>query len=120
MPIKLGKSHTTIDRATKKATTVHPYIKGFSKTDLIEKYNKFNMFHQLQIIKETLDIITGKKIVNEQDITESQIDTALNWCKKYNIDINFGSSYLQNVEKYKSYFDLIKYEKWKQNKYFYS
>ena len=41
-------------------------------------------------------------------------------CKKYNIDINFGSSYLQNYERYKSYFDLIKYEKWKQNKYFYS
>jgi hypothetical protein len=39
MPTKLGKSHTTIDRATKKATTVHPYIKGFSKTELIEKYN---------------------------------------------------------------------------------
>ena len=42
MPIKLGKSHTTIDRATKKATTVHPYIKGFSKSDLIAKYNASN------------------------------------------------------------------------------
>ena len=42
MPIKLGKSHTTIDRATKKATTVHPYIKGMSKSDLIEKYNASN------------------------------------------------------------------------------
>tara|TARA_B100001173_G_C15653953_1_gene406571 strand:- start:199 stop:393 length:195 start_codon:yes stop_codon:yes gene_type:complete len=39
MPTKLGKSHTTIDRATKKATTVHPYIKGFAKADLIDKYN---------------------------------------------------------------------------------
>jgi len=39
MPIKLGKSHTTIDRATKKATTVHPYIKGFAKAELIDKYN---------------------------------------------------------------------------------
>lgn len=42
MPIKLGKSHTTIDRVTKKATTVHPYIKGFAKADLIEKYNATN------------------------------------------------------------------------------
>jgi len=42
MPIKLGKSHTTIDRATKKATTVHPYIKTFNKLDLIEKYNASN------------------------------------------------------------------------------
>ena len=42
MPIKLGKSHKTIDRNTKKATTVHPYIKGFAKADLIEKYNNPN------------------------------------------------------------------------------
>jgi len=39
MPIKLGKSHTTVDRVTKKATTVHPYIKGFAKAELIDKYN---------------------------------------------------------------------------------
>ena len=39
MPVKLGKSHTTVDRATKKVTTVHPYIKNISKTELIEKYN---------------------------------------------------------------------------------
>ena len=39
MPTKLGKSQTTIDRATKKATTVHPYIKGFAKAELIDKYN---------------------------------------------------------------------------------
>ena len=42
MPIKLGKSHTTIDRATKKATTVHPYIKGFAIKELIEKFNNAN------------------------------------------------------------------------------
>lgn len=42
MPIKLGKSHTTVDRVTKKATTVHPYIKGFAKAELIEKYNNNN------------------------------------------------------------------------------
>lgn len=42
MPVKLGKSHTTVDRATKKVTTVHPYIKNISKTELIEKYNNNN------------------------------------------------------------------------------
>ena len=42
MPIKLGKSHTTVDRTTKKKTTVNPYIKAFSKADLIEKYNNTN------------------------------------------------------------------------------
>lgn len=39
MPIKLGKSSTTIDRATKKPSTHHPYIRGFSKAELIDKYN---------------------------------------------------------------------------------
>ena len=42
MPIKLGKSHKTIDRATKKVTVHHPYIKKFSKQELIEKYNNSN------------------------------------------------------------------------------
>ena len=42
MPIKLGKSSKTIDRQTKKVSTHHPYITGFSKTDLIEKYNNSN------------------------------------------------------------------------------
>ena len=42
MPTKLGKSHKTIDRQTKKVSVVHPYIKNFSKTELIEKYNTGN------------------------------------------------------------------------------
>ena len=88
--------------------------------DLIEKYNKFNMFHQIQIIKETLDIITKNLSIDENQITENQILNALEWCKKYNIDINFGSIYLQDYDKYKIYFDNTKYEKWKQNKYNYS
>ena len=88
--------------------------------ELIEKYNKFNMFHQIQTIKETLDIIIGDKKINENDIIENQIDIALNWCKKYNIDINFASSYLENYEKYKTHFDMIKYDKWKNNKCIYN
>jgi hypothetical protein len=42
MPIKLGKSQTTVDRTTKKAVTVNPYIKGFARAELIEKYNNTN------------------------------------------------------------------------------
>ena len=42
MPIKLGKSSSTYNRATGKTTIEHPWIKGFSKTDLIEKYNNPN------------------------------------------------------------------------------
>lgn len=39
MPIKLGKSHKTVDRATKKVSIHHPYISGFAKAELIDKYN---------------------------------------------------------------------------------
>ena len=42
MPIKLGKSHKTIDRQTKKVSVVHPYIKCKAKKELIEKYNASN------------------------------------------------------------------------------
>ena len=42
MPIKLGKSQTTVDRTTNKSITVNPYIKGFARADLIEKYNNKN------------------------------------------------------------------------------
>jgi len=42
MPIKLGKSSKQIDRVTKKVTVINPYIKLFSKQELIEKYNNSN------------------------------------------------------------------------------
>ena len=42
MPTKLGKSHKTIDRATKKVSTIHPYSKNFSKTEVIEQYTAGN------------------------------------------------------------------------------
>lgn len=42
MPVKLGKSYTTVDRATKKVTVHNPYIKSMAKKDLIEKYNEKN------------------------------------------------------------------------------
>jgi len=41
-PVKLGKSVTRIDRATKKVTVEHDYIHTYSTKDLIEKYNKDN------------------------------------------------------------------------------
>ena len=42
MPTKLGKTEIRVDRATKKKSVVHPYIKHFSIKDLIEKYNNDN------------------------------------------------------------------------------
>ena len=41
-PIKLGKTSKNDDRMTGKTVTVHPWITGYSKKDLIEKYNNEN------------------------------------------------------------------------------
>jgi len=41
-PIKLGKTSKSYDRMSGKTTIVHPWITGYSKTDLIEKYNNEN------------------------------------------------------------------------------
>ena len=78
------------------------------------------MFQQIKTIKNTLDIITKELVVDEKKIENQQIYNALEWCKKYHIDINFASSHLQNYIKYKDYFDSLKYEKWKTNQLTYN
>ena len=40
MPVKYGKTSKQVDRATKKVTIVHEYMKCKSNAELIEAYNK--------------------------------------------------------------------------------
>ena len=40
MPVKFGKTSKQVDRATKKVTTVHEYMKCKSNAELIDAYNK--------------------------------------------------------------------------------
>ena len=40
MPVKFGKTSIQIDRATKKKTIVHDYMKCKSNAELIDAYNK--------------------------------------------------------------------------------
>ena len=82
MPIKLGKSYKNIDRQTKKVTTHHPYIRGFSKADLIEKYNADNTRPKdKQKIKKLLKKISIKDItkifVEEKNVSKKEI---YNYC----------------------------------------
>jgi hypothetical protein len=42
MPVKLQKSQVVRNRATGKLETTHFYLKGYSTSDLIEKYNNDN------------------------------------------------------------------------------
>lgn len=83
-----------------------------SYKEIIASYNKFNINTQIKTIKNTIDIITNKQNVNIEEIEKKQVRNALEWCYKYNIDINFASSYLQNNLNYEFYFDKIKYDKW--------
>lgn len=80
--------------------------------EVIKLHNIFNTSNQIQIIKKTLDIIQGNIQIEEQNIIENQIVYALEWCRKYNVDINFNSPYLQNIENYKQYINITKYDKW--------
>ena len=84
--------------------------------EIIKLHNIFNTSNQIQTIKKTLDIIQGNIQIEEKDIIEKQIIYALEWCRKYNVDINFNSPYLQNIENYKQYINITKYEKWIENK----
>ena len=65
----------------------------------IVNYNKDNAFKQLENILKTLNIIRRKEsnftAFDIRTIISNQINLALEWCKKYNIDINKESKYLK-------------------------
>ena len=85
---------------------------NYQFTEIIRIHNIFNTSQQIQVIKKTLDIILDNIQVEEKKIIEKQIVNALEWCKKYNVDINFNSPYLHNIDNYKQYINITKYEKW--------
>jgi len=83
--------------------------------DILENYNKFNVYHQIKTIRETLSIINKEILVDNEDIKNNQIKIALDWCLKYKIDINFASNYLLDQQEYYKYYDPVKFQKWKLN-----
>ena len=57
----------------------------------LKKYNKDFSDHQIHNIKNTLEIIeshSSLKYLN--DIVSTQCQSAIKWCKQYNIEINTG------------------------------
>mgnify|MGYP001484701907 CR=1 FL=1 len=64
MPIKFGKTSKQIDRATKKVTIVHEYMKCKSTQELIEAYNKPVKPKLRQKVKNELVRRTKKGLAN--------------------------------------------------------
>lgn len=83
--------------------------------NIIQLYNVSNSKNQIQNIKNTLNIVKGNLLVDKNKIKDIQIKTALSWCKKYDVDINFNSAYLNDKNKYIDYFVYYKYNKWIQS-----
>ena len=83
--------------------------------NIIQLYNISNSKNQIQNIKNTLNILKGNINVDKNKIKDKQIKTALSWCKKYNVDVNFNSIYLNNKNRYIDYYDHYKYNRWIQS-----
>jgi len=60
----------------------------------IEEYNLYYFQNQIQNIKKTLYIIQHFDTINTQGIQSHQVESAIRWCRKYNIPLNKNSQYL--------------------------
>jgi 23S rRNA U2552 (ribose-2'-O)-methylase RlmE/FtsJ len=64
---------------------------------IITQYNTYYIYSQLQNIIKTLSYI--KNNINDEDkhlIIKNQIKKSIEWCNKYNTDINYKSNYIKN------------------------
>lgn len=60
----------------------------------IEEYNKLYIDSQMFFLNNTLELAKNKFDKNKyNNIIEDQIKNAVDWCKKYNVEINKNSSY---------------------------
>ena len=64
MPVKFGPTSKQIDRATKKVSIVHDYMKCKSNADLIEAYNKPVKPKLIQKVKNEIDRRKQKGLAN--------------------------------------------------------
>jgi hypothetical protein len=60
----------------------------------IDEYNKKYIDIQLYYLKNTIELAKNK-IEKEQyyDIIQNQVNTAIEWCNKYNVEVNKESIY---------------------------
>jgi 23S rRNA U2552 (ribose-2'-O)-methylase RlmE/FtsJ len=60
----------------------------------IEEYNKLYIDSQMFFLNNTLELAKNKFDKNKyNNIIEDQVKNAVDWCKKYNVEINKNSSY---------------------------
>lgn len=61
--------------------------------DIIYKYNNYVAKKQTKYILKTFDIINNN--YNYKLLKKIQREYSINWCKKYNIPLNYSSKYLE-------------------------
>lgn len=64
--------------------------------DAIQKYNTYNYQVQIENINKTLDIINSQSDLSSLNTSiEEQSSKAVEWCNKYDIKINYKSTFLK-------------------------
>ena len=75
----------------------------------INEYNNYFIKLQLDAFKKTSKLINTINITQFTDIIKKQIDTAINFCNKYNLYINHNSIFFQlnnNILYYYNYLQI--------------
>jgi hypothetical protein len=63
----------------------------------IKDYNRNNSLNQIKNIQKTIDLINKPKNLEQlNEIIQRQIDCAIEWCNKYEQDVNHKSSFIKN------------------------
>ena len=65
------------------------------------EYNKIFVNRQIYYLNHTVNLINNKPSKEKyQEIIRQQVRNAIDWCKKYNLDINTKSRYLKYIKSY--------------------
>ena len=83
----------------------------YSFNKIIENFNNYILYNQLKNIIKTINLINKEKDnkgiddeINDNYLNENiinmQVKNAIQWCLKYNIQINYKSKYLKPKDKY--------------------
>lgn len=102
----LNKLYVVVDKLFKKSYSnniIDIFITDvpYSYKKIIENYNNYILYYQLKNIIKTINLITCKFNEDvENEIISNQVQNAISWCLKYNIEINYKSKFLKQKDKY--------------------
>ncbi len=102
----LNKLYIVVDKLFKKSDSNN--IIDIFTTDvpicykkIIENHNNYILYYQIKNIIKTIDLISSNyDESNDDEIINNQVQNAISWCIKYNIEINYKSKFLKQKDKY--------------------